>query len=143
LIFPEPDVRARIYTRMHKVLSCEVGATGHTHPHTLFDWIGDSVFEASEQAGWPVERWLAAGFMTYQSRHDAMLLALPSLGARIRLTSQIVELRRLRGTWLVEINEEPDGRLLARDYSTGVFLDLQGQPSAPPKEMMDAIRYGS
>lgn len=125
----------------HKVMLSELSPFGRVHPLAIYHWLQEAVFEASAEAGWPQSRWLEAGFLTLQTRHDTTILAMPRGGDAIRVTSRLTEVRRLRGTWLQEVHRHSDDQLLVRNYSTGVFLNLEGRPAAPPKQMMDDLRF--
>ena len=103
-----------------------------TRRRAIYQWIEEGVFDASGQGDWPFERCLAAGFVVFQMRHDTEFYTLPRLGDDLRFTNRLVDVRRLRGTWLNEIHRRSDGRLLARNYSTGVFLDLSGRRRHQP-----------
>ena len=138
-----PDVPdARRYYWNHTVMRAEVGLGGYGQTQSVYRWFEESVFDACAQSGWTAERRLAMGSLVFQTRHDTELLALPRVGDSIRLTSRVVEVRRLRGTWLQEIHRLPGDELLIRDYSTGVFVDPSGRPAAPPKEIMYEIQFG-
>jgi acyl-CoA thioesterase FadM len=82
---------------------------------------------------------LTNGFRVFQLRHNAKLFALP-VGISIRVTSRLIDVRRFRDTWLQKIHTVSHGKLLARDYSTGIFSDLNGHPTTRPSEMMEDIR---
>ncbi len=133
---------AREYRREHKIELKEVDPTGRVHPQALFEWFEESIHDASAQAGWPLARWLAAGVFTLQTRHHAEILCLPKGNEVVRLTSRLIEARRLGGTWLIEAHRASDDRLLARDYSTGVHLNLEGHPTAPPAQIIHDIQNG-
>jgi acyl-CoA thioesterase FadM len=135
-----PDVRA--YHWEHCVGIHEVGAAGHVHPQALYQWLEESIFDACEQAGWPLSRWLAAGIVTYQTRHDTEIHLLPTGDDVVRITSRLVEVRHLGGTWLQEVQRATDGRLFARDYSTGIHVNLEGRPASPPPQIIDDIQHG-
>ncbi len=139
---PTDSPRFKSYHWDHRVMVSEVGPSGRIHPQAVYDWLMESVFGASEQAGWPTERRLAANFVTFQTRHDTEFLTMPETGDFIRITSRAIEVRRLRGTWFHEVRRLPNEELLVRDYSTGVYLDLSGRPATPPSEMMNAIQFG-
>lgn len=130
----------RRYHWRHLVERAEVGSGGRTHPHILFEWVEESILSASGTAGWPIERCLAADFVVFQMRHDAVFHSQPVLGQTVEITSRLVEVRRLRGTWQNEIRDKAGGRLLVEDFSTGVFLNLSGRPTSPPPGMMEALQ---
>jgi acyl-CoA thioester hydrolase len=139
---PADSPKYRTYYWDLNVMVSEVGPNGRVHPQAVYNWVQESVFRASEQAGWPTERRLAAGFLTFQTRHDTEFLAFPEAGDSLRIASRVIEVRRLRGTWLHHVHRLSDGELVVREYTTGVFLDLTGRPAAPPSEMMKDLQFG-
>lgn len=132
----------RCYRWDHSVMRSEVSPAGIVHPQAIYQWIEEGIFNASAQAGWPIQRWLEVGFVVFTIRHDTVFEALPKLGDRITMTNRVVDVRRLKGTWLNEIRRESDNALLARNYATGAFLDLEGRPATPPEGMMETIQFG-
>jgi len=74
-------------------------------------------------------------------RHGNRCLA-PAPNDTVRITSRLIDARRLGGTWLIEVQNLADGQLLARDYSTGVHLNLEGRPAAPPAQIIQDIQFG-
>ncbi len=126
----------------HRVGLSEVGPTRRVHLEALYHWLEESILDASTQAGWPLERWLAAGFFTLQTRHNTEILSLPGAGDAVRIKSRLVEARRLGGTWLLQVETAGDGQVLVRDYSTGVHLNLQGRPASPPLQITQDIQSG-
>ena len=130
----------RRYRWQHRVERAEVGLAGLAHPHVVFEWIEESVLSASAEAGWPIERCLEMDFVVFQMRHDATFFSQPSLGQALEITSRLVDVRRLRGTWQNKIRDLDDGQLLVNNYSTGVFLNLAGRPTSPPPGMMEALQ---
>ncbi len=139
---PAASIETRRYSWDHCIELREVAPDKLVHPQALYQWLEESLFDASAQAGWPLERWFASGFFTLQTRHDSEIFTLPRRGENIRITSRIVEVRRLGGTWLQEVHRTADDQLIARDYSTGVFLNLDGRPAAPPAEILNDIQFG-
>ncbi|MGA2111798.1 MAG: acyl-CoA thioesterase [Anaerolineales bacterium] len=139
-VSPSSDVRK--YSFDHRVQRSEAAPSGHLHLQAFYRLLEESLSNSCEQAGWPVERWLAAGFFTVQTRHDSQILSLPKAGETVRMTSQLVESRRLGGTWQLEMQRGADGQVLARDYSTGVHLNLEGHPASPPVQILKDIQFG-
>ncbi|UCG24279.1 MAG: acyl-[acyl-carrier-protein] thioesterase [Chloroflexota bacterium] len=130
----------RRYHWRHRVERAEVGLARLAHPHVVFEWIEESVLSASAAGGWPIERCLEADFVVFQMRHDTTFFGQPALGQALEITSRLVDVRRLRGTWQNEIRDVDSGRLLVNNYSTGVFLNLAGRPTSPPPGMMEALQ---
>jgi acyl-CoA thioesterase FadM len=139
---PETSSEPKQYLWEHTSELREIDATRHIHLQVLYQWLEDSLMDAIDQAGWPLSRWLAAGYFTLQTRHDSEILELPGLGDSVSITSRLVDMHRLGGTWLQEVQRSVDGQLLAKDYSTGVFLNLNGRPASPPSEIFEAIQFG-
>lgn len=137
---PPAATEVRCYRWRHSVERSEVGPDGRLHPHVLFEWIEESILRASAEGGWPIERCLAEDFVVYQMRHDASFHSQPVLGDSVEIVSRLVNARRLRGTWQNEIRSLVDGRLLATNYSTGVFLNLDGRPTSAPPGMIEALQ---
>ncbi|MGD2076955.1 MAG: acyl-[acyl-carrier-protein] thioesterase [Chloroflexota bacterium] len=137
---PVEAPQAHRYRWRHQIQRNEVGLGGWIHPHVLFEWVEESILHASDEAGWPVERCLASDFVVFQMRHDASIVSWPLLGDTIEVVSRLINVRRLRGTWHNEIRSAADNRLLATDYSTGIFLNLEGRPTSAPPGMMEALQ---
>ncbi len=123
-------------------MAAELGLDGHVHPQSFYHWFQSAIYAASSEGGWPAERRLAEGFVVLQTRHDSEFYAWPGERDSVRVVSRLVDARRLRGTWLQEVYQSRDGKLLARNYSTGVFLDLEGRPTTPPARMLEDLRRG-
>jgi acyl-CoA thioesterase FadM len=139
---PADSADFRRYHWEHKVRRTEIDPQGLAHPQMIYGWIEEAIFEATAEAGWPMKRWLEIGLIVFQMRHDTTFEARPAAGERVRITSRLAEVRRRRGTWINEIFRLSDGALLVRNYSTGVFVDLEGRSSVPPEGMMAEIQYG-
>jgi acyl-CoA thioesterase FadM len=139
---PAAIASAREYRRERIVELGEVDPTGFVHPQALFQWFEESIHDASAQAGWPLARWLAAGVFTLQTRHDAEIFTLPRGGDTVQIASRLIDARRLGGTWLIEVHRSSNHQLLARDFSTGVHLNLEGRPTAPPAQIIQDIQNG-
>ena len=77
-----------------------------------------------------------------QYRHDAEFLADASLGQTVEIVSRLIEVKRVRGTWLHEVFAVSPRVLLMRDFSTGVFLDREGHIRAAVAPMMADLTRG-
>ncbi len=67
---------------------------------------------------------------------------MPGLIDEIEIVSRLIEVRRVRGTWIHEVFLRTTNALLMRDYSTGAFLDWRGYIKAAPTDMMEALLLG-
>ena len=136
------DNQSRPFLWRHQVRRYEVGASGHVPPWVYLNWLEEATVSASARAGWPVERMLDHDLVILQYRHDAEFLADIGLGQAVEIVSRLIEVRRVRGTWLHEVYATAPRRLLLRNYSTGVFLDRQGQMRAGVAVMMADLVQG-
>jgi len=100
-------------------------------------WLQEAKFDACAEAGWSLERILAAGTVIVQARHDAELYHPLLPGDQVDIVSWVCDVHRVKGTWRQEIYR--GGQLAVLDYSTGAFLNLAGRPSPPPQGMLDAL----
>jgi acyl-CoA thioesterase FadM len=99
-------------------------------------------FRAAKLVGWSLHRMRANDFITLQYRHDAEFFDATREGDEIEIVSRLIEVRRVRGTWIHEIRQSGTDKLLMRDYSTGAFLDWNGEVRAAPVEMMEVLIRG-
>ncbi|RME49348.1 MAG: hypothetical protein D6791_00975 [Chloroflexi bacterium] len=139
---PAQGVEAGTFRWRHQVKRYELDAMQHVNNAVYLNWVEEAKFRAAEAAGWPVERMRAENFVTVQIRHDTEYLLPARYGDEIEIVSRLYDLRRVRGTWLHEIYRVGGGELLARNYSTGAFLNLEGRPMPAPPAMLDALLRG-
>lgn len=140
---PEQGLESGVFRWGHQIKRYELDTTGLVNPAIYLNWIEEAKFRACDDAGWPVERMRDANFLTVQIRHDMQYHEAVTYGDEIEVLSRIYDLRRVRGTWLHEIRRVPGGELLARNYSTGAFLNLDGRPAKAPQSMLDDLLQGS
>jgi acyl-CoA thioester hydrolase len=107
-----------------------------------FHWLEEATFRTAHVSGWSMERLRAENFVTLQYRHDAEFFEPARNGDEIEISSRLFDVRRVRATWIHELHRVADRRLLARDYSTGAFLDWQGAIRAAPPGMMERLTRG-
>ncbi|WP_455382007.1 acyl-CoA thioesterase [Salinispira pacifica] len=124
----------------HTVRSHELDTAGRMSAADLLRGVEDARLCACADAGWTESRFVDADFLTVQIRHEAEFMLSARLSDRLRIRSRVCELGRLRGTW--EHLIERDGVLVARDLSTGAFLNRTGVPSQPPEPIMSDLLAG-
>ena len=128
--------------RFHQtVRSYELGSNGTARPQAILQWLEHAVFRAATRAGWPRERMEAAGFLTYVIGHHLVLGEPAGEGEELLVSSRLVELRRVSGTWHHEIRRS-DGALVAADRARGAFLDLEGGIRTAPEALPDDLLRG-
>lgn len=137
---PGDDETVRRYTWEHKVRRSEVGSGDYVHPQAIYTWLEEAVFEATAESGWPPEKRRKFGRYVFQRHHDTSIFRYPRAGDSIQVISRLVKTQKMQGTWLQEIILPSESVLCVRDYSTGIFVNTQGQPSSPPPQMIQDIQ---
>ena len=132
--------QAFIYSNRRIAQPYEADHTGRVNPTWIFRWGWASMIFASIQAGWPFERWIRAGFVTYQNHRSAQILLSLFPGEEVEVQSRLCDLHRVRGTW--EHRVLVGGEVAAVDLAAGVFLNSAGRISPPPEGLMDSIVAG-
>ncbi len=135
----EGDAEGRPFAFTHAVQSHELGPDGRARPQAILQWLEHAVFRAADRAGWSRERMQGQGFVTFVVGHQ-LVLGAPALERdELTVTSRLVELRRVSGTWHHEVRRA-DGTLVAADRARGAFLDLEGRiRPAPPRPLEDLL----
>jgi acyl-CoA thioesterase FadM len=105
-------------------------------------WIGEAYFDAIREAGHPLERTRQDGWIVFQAGHDIEFFAPAVDNDNIEVASWICELGKVRGAWTHEILNSDTGKLLARDYSLGAFVNLEGRPTVLPQQALDDVVGG-
>ncbi len=136
------DNGARPFRWRHTVPFYELDLTNRVGLAVYFQWLEAAFFNATESAGWTVERMRAENFVSLQYRHDAEFFDAAVNGDKIEIVSRLIEIRRMRGMWLHEVYRAATNTLIMRDYSTGAFLDWEGNVRAGPMEVLAALTCG-
>lgn len=121
--------------------SYQVGPDGAARPQAILQWLEHAVFRAAVRAGWRRERMESAGFVTYVVGHHLVLGRPAREGDELTVTSRLVDLRRVSGTWHHEIRGSHGG-LVAADRARGAFLDLEGRTKPAPAGLLDDLLRG-
>ncbi|MBI2763677.1 MAG: acyl-CoA thioesterase [Chloroflexi bacterium] len=135
------DAGGRPFRFSQVVRSHEVAPDGAARPQAILQWLEHAVFRAAARAGWPGTRMEAANFLSLVVGHDLVLEAPARDGDELVVTSRLIELRRVSGTWHHEIHRA-DGALVATDRARGAFLDRAGRIRSAPAEMLEELLGG-
>lgn len=135
------DAGGQPFSFHQAVRSYEVGPNGAARPQAIVQWLEHAVFRAAARAGWARQRMESAAFMTYVVGHHLVLGQPAREGDDVTVTSRLVALRRVSGTWHHEVHAA-DGRLIAADRARGVFLDLDGRTKPAPAELLADLLRG-
>jgi acyl-CoA thioesterase FadM len=135
------DAGGRSFRFGQAVRSYELGPDGAARPQVILQWFEHAVFRAADRAGWSRERMVATGFVTLVVGHHLVLGEPAREGDELVVTSRLVELRRVWGTWHHDVHGS-DGRLVAADRARGAFLDLEGRIRPAPQDLIADLLLG-
>ncbi len=131
---PRPTPDAHRYTNRRRVQFQELDLVQHVNHAVYLQWAGQACFDALLAAGHPLERMLQTG-------HEIQYFAAALDNENIEIVSWIGEVGETGVAWTHEISNADTRKLLARDYSSVIFLNAEHQPaSASPQLIEDLLR---
>jgi acyl-CoA thioester hydrolase len=137
-----PTEGAYRYRSRRRVQFHELDIARHVHHAAYLQWIGQAYFDAIRTAGHPIDLDHPQNWMVWQGGHEMQYFAPARDDDPIEVVSWICELARVRGAWTHEVYHAETGKLLARDYSLGVFVTADGKPTALPRQVVDDVLRG-
>lgn len=137
-----PTEGAYRYRSRRRVQFHELDTARHVNHVMYLQWVGQAYFEALRAAGYPPERLQQEGWQIFQGGHDIEYLAPARDHEEIEVVSWVCELGKVRGAWTHEVHSTSDGKLLARDYSLGVFVTPEGRPTTLPETALADVLRG-
>jgi acyl-CoA thioester hydrolase len=138
---PAAPEKAYRYRTQRRVQIHEVDTAQHVNNAVYLHWITQAYFDAIRAAGHPVES-LHNDWLVVQGGHEIEYFEPAFDNDQIEIISWIAEMGKVRGAWIHEIYNAATGKLLARDYSLGVFVDLNGKLFVPPQDIVDEVIRG-
>lgn len=137
----KPTDGAHRYLHRRRVQFHELDSAWHVNHAEYLQWVGQAYFDAIREAGYPPERTREQGWAVFQGGHDIEYFAPAVCNDDIEVVSWVCELAKVRGAWTHEIYHSGNGKLLARDYSLGIFVTPEGKPtSLPAQAITDVLR---
>ena len=130
------------YRQRRQVQSYELDPLGRVHHTVFFNWIEQAYYSAMRLAGHPLAELRAGEWMVFQGGHEIEYFNAAHDNDEIEIVSWICEVGKVRGAWVHEIYEASKKRLLARDYSLGIFVNAKGRPTAAPLSLLDDVLRG-
>lgn len=130
------------YLTTRRVNTHEVDTAQHVHHAVYLHWIEQAYFDALRAAGHPLERARHYGWRVLQGGHEIEYFEPAFDNDNIKIVSWICELGKVRGAWWHEIYNADTGKLLARDYSLGVFVDADDKLFVPSQDVIDDVLHG-
>ncbi len=142
LIKSDKTEAAHRYRGRRRVQTYELDTLQHVHHAVYLDWVVQVYFDALRLVGHPIQKLQQAGWLTLQGGHDIEYFEPVLDNDEIEIVSWICEMAKVRGAWTHEIHNASTGRLLARDYSLGVFVNAEGKLIVPPQEIVADVLRG-
>jgi acyl-CoA thioester hydrolase len=139
---PEFTENAFRYITRRRVQMRELDGLRHVNNVTYLQWVEQAYFDALRSGGHPVENWRKEGVFAFQGGHEMEYFESAFDNEEIEIRSWICELGRVCGAWTHEIYNATTKKLLARDYSLGVFVDERGKLTATPQKFVSDILAG-
>jgi acyl-CoA thioester hydrolase len=138
---PQKTEKAYRYRHHRRVQIYEVDTAQHVNNAVYLHWITQAYFEAIRAAGHPIES-LRDDWLVVQGGHEIEYFEPAFDNDSIEIVSWICEMGKVRGAWTHEIYNAATGKLLARDYSLGIFVDLNGKLHVPPQNIVEDVIHG-
>jgi acyl-CoA thioester hydrolase len=139
---PQPTEGAHRYRSRQRVQFHELDAAQHVNHAVYLQWTVQAYFDALRAVGYPPERMRAQGWLVLQGGHDMDYFAPALDNDEIEVVSWVCELGKVRGAWTHEIYHAATGKLLAQDYSLGVFVTPEGRPTTLPAQVIEDVLRG-
>jgi acyl-CoA thioester hydrolase len=130
------------YRSARRVQTYELDPMGRVHHAVFLNWIEQAYYDAIRSAGHPLEQLRAGDWAVFQGGHDIEYFVPARDNDAVEIVSWICEIGKVRGAWIHEIYNSENRKLLARDYSLGIFVNSQGKLTAAPKSLVDDILHG-
>jgi acyl-CoA thioester hydrolase len=137
----EKTVDAFRYVTRRRVQTFELDTLQHVNHAVYLNWIEQAYFDALRAAGHPVEKTRREGWLALQGGHDIEYFEPAFDNEEVEIRSWVCEVGRVRGAWTHEVHSVERERLLAREYSLGIFVNEAGRPvNAPMHVINDVVR---
>jgi acyl-CoA thioester hydrolase len=133
---------AHRYSNRRRVQTNELDTAQHVNHAAYLRWIEQAYFDAMRSAGHPIESTRNSGWLVVQGAHEIEYFEPAFDNDEIEVVSWVCEMGKVRGAWTHEIYDSNRQRLLARDYSVGIFVNSNGKPINPPQATIQDILRG-
>lgn len=138
---PRLAERAFHYRQQRRVQIHELDTAQHVNNAVYLQWITEAYFAALRAAGHPIAS-LRQDWLVVQGGHEIEYFEPAFDNDSIEVVSWMCEMGKVRGAWTHEIYNAATGKLLARDYSLGIFVDANGKLTVPPQNVIEAVIRG-
>ena len=133
---------AHRYLSRRRVQTYELDTARHVNHAVYLNWIEQAYFDALRMVGYPIERTRLENWYALQGGHDIQYFEPAFDNDEIEVSSWVCEIGRVRGAWTHEIHCVNREKLLAREYSLGIFVGRDGKPLSPPRQPIEDVIRG-
>lgn len=140
---PQLTEDAYRYITRRRVQVRELDISQHVNHVVYLSWVEQAYFDALRTAGHPVTRTRNEGWFAFQGGHEIEYFEPAFDNDEIEIVSWVCEIGKVRGAWTHEIYNAATRKLLAREYSLGVFVNEEGKLIAAPINIVNDILRGS
>ncbi len=138
---PRQTEDAYRYTSRRRVQFHELDAVQHVNHAVYLHWATQAYFDALRAAGHPAKATHWEGWRAAACRPRSPVLRAARDNENIEIVSWVCERSEAGVAWMHEIYNADTRKLLARDYSMGVFVNLKRESSASPQQVIfDVVR---
>jgi acyl-CoA thioester hydrolase len=130
------------YVSRRRVQFHELDGAQHVNHAVYLRWMEEAYFQAVRAAGHPLEQTRKAGWMVFQGGHEVQYFAPALDNDNIEVVSWVYEMGKVRAVWTHEVYNADTRKLLARNYSLVVFVNLEGKPTPPSAQAIEDILRG-
>jgi acyl-CoA thioester hydrolase len=130
------------YRVKRRVQTNELDTAGHVNHAVFLRWVEQAYFDALRSAGHAIESTRNEGWLVLQSAHDILYYEPAFDNDEIEIVSWISEMAKVRGAWTHEVYCVNRQKLLAREYSLGVFVNSEGKPVSAPQPLVNDVLRG-
>ncbi len=128
------------FTRSFRVRSYECDAYGHVNNPNYLRYMQETAFDASAARGYDQAAYAALGRLFLVRETDVEYLLPLRYGDSFKVTTWVVDFRRVRSRRAYEFHHAATGALVARASTDWVFVDRESlKPVTVPNGLVDAF----
>ncbi len=130
----------RVYTATFQVRHYECDAHGHLNNANYVRYMEEAAFEATADAGYPQERYLALGCLWLARETEIEFLRPLRYRDIVQVTTWVEDFRRVRSRRRYDFHRPGEAEPVARAVTDWVFLEAAtGRPATVPPELIAAF----
>lgn len=115
----------RVYRRRFLVRGYEIGATGYVHDHVFLNYVQQSAYQASDDAGYDTRRYDALGTVWVIRKQAIAYLAPLTYNEQVEVKTWVSDIRRVRSHREYELRRVSDQQAVALARADWVYIDAQ------------------